>query len=91
MGFQSYPWSTGQATMTAAISQIVPANPARSGISIINTSTTAVYLCENANGSTSTGHYLAGVVGASFSFATTGAIYGVTAGGSALVTWAQTQ
>ena len=90
MGYQNYPFSVGQQTCTAAATQIVGANAARSGIIITNTSTTAVYLGEAAV-TTLTGHYLPGVVGASVSLATTSAIYGITAGGSALCTFLQTQ
>ena len=91
MGFQNYPWSTNQATVTNAATLIVAANPARSGIVINNTGTTAVYLGENANVTTSTGYYLPGVAGASIGFSTTGAIYGITAGGSETVSVLQTQ
>ena len=91
MGFQNYPFSTGQATITATATPIVSANPARSGIVITNTGTTDVYLIENTNGTTSTGQLLPGTKGASIGFSTTGAIYGITAGGSAVITFLQTQ
>ena len=92
MGFQNYPFSTGQATITAAASLIVPANAARSGLVITNTSNTVdVYLIENTNGTASTGQLLPGTKGASIGFSTTGAVYGITAGGSATITWLQTQ
>jgi hypothetical protein len=91
MGFQNYPWATGQSTLTGAASQILPANPARSGVVIENTGTNAVYIGENSTVSTSTGYLIPGVVGASIAFATTGAIYGITAGPSETVTYLQTQ
>lgn len=89
--FQNYPFSTGQATVTAAATQIVPANSSRSGLVITNTGTTDVYLIENSSGTTSTGHLLPGIKGASLGFTTTGAVYGITGGGTAVLTWLQTQ
>jgi len=89
--FQNYPFSTGQATVTGTATLIVAANRDRSGITITNTGSTIVYLIENTSGTTATGHYLAGSAGASMSFATTEAIYGITSGGSATVTYLQTQ
>jgi hypothetical protein len=89
--FQNYPWSTGQSTLNGTASLIVAANPSRSGITINNTGTTPVYLVENSNGTVSTGYFLPGVVGASIGFATTAAIYGITSGASATVTYLVTQ
>ena len=90
MGFQNYPFSTGQATITATASPIVPYNAARSGIVITNTdATNAIYIIENTAGTTGTGHYLP--AGASIGFSTTGAIYGITSGPSVVVTFLQTQ
>jgi hypothetical protein len=90
MGFQWYPFSTNQATVTGTATLIVAANSARSGIVITNTdATNVVYLIENINGSTSTGHYLP--AGSSIGFSTTLAIYGITNGPSVVVTWLQTQ
>lgn len=87
--FQNYPFSTGQATMTGAASQIVPANASRSGIVLTNTGATTVYVVENTAGTTATGYPLA--ASASVAFSTTGAIYGITSGGSNVVGWLQTQ
>lgn len=93
MGFQNYPFSTGQVTVTNAATLIVPANAARSGLVITNTSSgagaAAIYIIENTSGSTATGQYLP--AGTSIGFSTTGAVYGITAGTSVLVTWLQTQ
>lgn len=89
--FQNYPFTTGQATVTAAATLIVAANASRSGIVITNTGTTDVYIIENTAGTTSTGHLLTGTKGASVAFSTTGPIYGITGGGSATVTYLQTQ
>lgn len=91
MGFQNYPFSTGQQALTGSAAQIVPANPARSGLVITNTGTTDVYIVENASGTTATGHLLPGTKGASVAFSTTGAVYGITGGSAATVTWLQTQ
>ncbi len=88
--FQYQAFSTGQATATATATQIVAAFPSRSGITITNAGTTDVYIGENSSVTTTTGHLLTGTKGASLSFATTGAIYGVTSGGSATVTYLQT-
>jgi hypothetical protein len=91
VGFQNYPFTTGQTTVTSAATQIVPTNAARSGIQITNLGTTDVYLIENTSGTTATGHLLLGVKGASVSFSTTSAVYGITGGASQTVTWLQTQ
>jgi hypothetical protein len=60
MGFQNYPFSTGQATVTGAATLIVAANAARSGIVITNTGTTDCYLIENTSGTAGTGQLLPG-------------------------------
>ena len=91
MGFQNYPFSTGQATVTGTATLIVAANSARSGLVITNTGTTDVYIVENTSGTTSTGQLLPGTKGASLGFSTTGAVYGITGGGTAVLTWLQTQ
>lgn len=91
MGFQNYPFSTGQATITGTATLIVGANAARSGLVITNTGSTVVYIIENTAGTTTTGQYLAGTAGASLAFSTTEAVYGITSGGSATVTYLQTQ
>lgn len=91
MGFQNYPYTTGQTAVLGTATQIVPANAARSGIQITNLGTTDVWLIENTSGTTSTGHLLLGAKGASVSFSTTGAIYGITSGASQTVSWLQTQ
>lgn len=88
--FQYQAFSTGQATITGTATLIAAALSSRSGITITNTGTTDVYIVENNQGTILTGHLLTGTKGASLSFATTGAIYGVTSGGSATVTYLQT-
>lgn len=91
MGFQNYPFTTGQATVTGSVTLIVAKNAARSGLVITNTGTTDVYLVENTAGTTSTGQLLPGTKGASLGFSTTNAVYGVTSGGSAVLTWLSTE
>jgi len=83
--YQFYPWATSQVTVTGTATQILALNNSRSGVSIENLGSTDVYLGENANVTTSTGYLLNGSKGASVSFSTTGAIYGITGGGSATV------
>ena len=88
--FQFGAFQTGQVSVTSAATQIVAANSSRSGISIVNLGTTDVYIGENANVTTSTGHLLTGTKGASVNFACTGAIYGITGGSSQSVSYLQT-
>ena len=88
--FQYQAFQTGQATITGTATPIVPAFPSRSGIMIENAGSVDVYIGENANVTTSTGHLLNGSKGTSISFATTGAVWGITGGSSATITWIQT-
>lgn len=88
--FQYSAFQTGQVTVTGIATQIVPAFSSRSGIVITNLGTTDVYLIENNQGTTSTGHLLPGTKGASVSFATTGAIWAITGGSSQAVSFLQT-
>jgi hypothetical protein len=89
--FQNYPFNTGQVAVTGTATLIVAANASRSGIQIENLGTTDVWIGENSSVTTSTGHLLVGTKGASVSFSTTGAIYGITSGASQSVSWLQTQ
>jgi hypothetical protein len=88
--FQYQAIQTGQVTVTGTATQIVPAYSSRSGINIVNTGTTDVYIGENANVTITTGHLLPGTKGASVSFSTTGAVYGITSGASQVVTFLET-
>jgi hypothetical protein len=88
--FQFQAFQTNQVTITGTATQIVAAFSSRSGIVITNLGTTDVYIGENANVTTSTGHLLPGTKGASLSFSTTGAIYGITGGSSQAVSYLQT-
>jgi hypothetical protein len=91
VGFQFYPFKTSQVAVTGTATQIVAANAARSGISIENLGTTDVWLGENNTVTTSTGHLLLGTKGASVSFSTTGAVWGITGGASQSVSVLETQ
>lgn len=91
MGFQNYPFSTGQVTVTGTATLIVAANHSRSGLVVTNNGTTDVYIIENVAGTTATGQLLPGSKGASLGFSTTNAVYGITGGGSAVLSWLQTQ
>ena len=86
--FQYQAVQTGQVTVTGTATQIVTAYSSRSGIVLINTGATTVYVGENASVTTSTGYPL--LASTSVSFSTTGAVYGITSGGSDLVGWLQT-
>lgn len=88
--FQYQAIQTGQVAVTGTATQIVPAYSSRSGISIENTGTVDVYIGENANVTVLTGYLLPGTKGASVSFSTTGAVYGITSGASATVAFLET-
>ena len=87
--FQFYPYKTSQVSASGTATQLVAANSSRSGLQIINTGTTDVYLGESGV-TTSTGHLLTGTKGASVSFTTTQAVYGINSGGSQTVTILET-
>jgi hypothetical protein len=87
--YQFYPYKTSQVSVGGTATQIVAANSSRSGLQIINTSTVDVYLGESGV-TTSTGHLLVGTKGASVSFTTTQAVYGITSGSSETVTVLET-
>lgn len=89
--FQSYPFTTKQVTVTSAATLISVANPSRSGIQIVNLGSNDVFIIENTSGTTSTGHLLPGTKGASISFSTTGAVYGITGGASQNISVLETQ
>ena len=92
MGFQNYPFATGQVTITSVPTLIVPANAARSGLVItFYTGANDVFLVENPAGTTGTGQLLPATKGASIGFSTTGAVYGVVATGSSVITFLYTQ
>jgi hypothetical protein len=86
--FQYSSITTGQAILTGAASQIVPAYPSRSGIVLVNSGANTVYIGENNTVTISTGIPIA--AGSSLSLATTGALYGITSGGSDVVGWLST-
>jgi hypothetical protein len=86
--FQFQAVQTGQVSVTGAATQIVPQYSSRSGIVIVNTGSTTTYIGENAAVTTATGFPL--LASTSVSLATTGALYGITSGGSNLLGWLET-
>ena len=86
--FQYQAIQTGQATVTSAATQIVPQYSSRSGIVLLNTGSSTIYIGENNAVTTDTGYPL--LASTSVSFSTTGAIYGITATGSSVLGWLQT-
>ncbi len=90
--FQFTPFRTSQVSVasTAGGTQLVGADSARSGVLIINTGTTVVYL-GGSGVTTSTGVFLAGSAGAAVAFATTAPIFGITASGNQTVSILETQ
>lgn len=86
--FQFQAIQTGQVNVTAAATQIVAVYSSRSGIVLVNTGGTTTYIGENANVTTATGYPL--LASASVSFSTTGAVYGITSGGTNSIGYLQT-
>lgn len=86
--FQFQAVQTGQVSVTGAATSIVAVKSDRSGITIVNTGATTVFVGENATVTTATGYPL--TAGASVSFSTTGAVYGITSGGTNIVGYLQT-
>ncbi len=82
--------ATGQVTVntTAGGVLIAAARATRREIVVTNTGTVPVYL-GNSGVTTTTGHLLPGIKGASVSLRWTGALYGKTASGSQVVTYAE--
>ena len=81
----------GQATVdaTAGGTLIVPAQPGRAGVIIENLGTTDVYIGVSGV-TTATGFLIPGTKGANVPVTFTGAIYGITGGGSAtLAYWSE--
>lgn len=77
---------TGQVTIAATSTEIVPARATRRSITITAIGTTDSYI--GADGvTTATGLLLVGIKGGSFTFETTQAIYGITASGSQSISY----
>jgi hypothetical protein len=87
--FQNYPFNTSQVSVTASATPILPANSSRSGVSIVNTGSTTVYIGNSASVTTSTGYPV--LASSAVGFATTLAIFGVTASSSSTVGVLETQ
>lgn len=81
--------SVGSTATLIAAARTGVSGTGRVSITITNTTTTAIYL-GGSGVTTGTGQYLAGVVGASATFNTTAAIYGIVATGSAAVAESET-
>lgn len=81
------PISTGQVTVGTVATQIVPAT-SRQRVTITNTQAVPVY-CGSASVTTGTGQLIPAVVGASETFDTSAAVYGVVATGTVVVTYAE--
>lgn len=78
--------ATNQVTVADTATLIRAADPRRRGLLIVNHGTTAVFVGDSTV-TTTTGLLLAGVVGASVSVPTKGAVYGVVASGSQVVSY----
>lgn len=81
--------ATNQVSVALTATQIVPARSGRGNITITNTGTNPVYI--GVTGVTpATGHLIPGVVGASFSFPTQSAVFGIATGTAQTVTYLET-
>lgn len=78
-------FTPGQATIGTTPTLIAAARSGRQSITVTNTGTTAVYL-GGSGVTTTTGAYLPGVVGATITIPFSGALYGIVASGTQLVT-----
>ncbi len=86
--------ATGQVSVAATATSIATARTGapgtgRASITLVNTTTTAIYI-GGSGVTTTTGQLLPGVVGASLTLNTTAAIYGIVATGTATVTELET-
>lgn len=81
------PITTGRITVGTTATQIVPAN-SRSKITVTTTQAIPVY-CGPAGVTVSNGQLIPGVVGASETFDTSAAIFGVVDTGTVVVTFAE--
>lgn len=80
-------FDTGQVSVTSTAVQIVPANPARSAVTIINNGTTAVYIGASSGVTTATGAELVGTAGMQITLPTTAAVYGIVASTAQVVSF----
>ena len=79
-------FATGQITIAATSTQIVPARETRRTVTITAIGTTDSYLGAAAV-TTATGHILVGIKGGTITLETTQAVYGITASGTELVSY----
>ena len=86
-------FNTNQVSVASSATLIVGQNTGRKAVVITNTSTTALYISSGTNAAagpnctTSAGQLLPGVVGASISIPSTSAVWGISGGSSATVTF----
>lgn len=85
----SITFDTGQYTASATAGAIVSSNAQRTSLLITQVGTTPVYI-GNSSVSTTSGHYLPGVTGASVSIPTRDAVYVVTASSTSALTYVET-
>jgi hypothetical protein len=78
-------FAPAQISIGASATQIVAARAARMTVTVINTSSTAFYIGSSPSVTASTGVLIPAGVGVSITLAYTGALYGVTASGTAAV------
>lgn len=81
--------ATGQATMGASAVQIVASRSGRAAVTIVNHSTTDVFL-GNSGVTITTGVLLAGVKGAAVTLPASAAVFGITSGGTPTVSAVET-
>ena len=86
---QSTRIGTGQITITGSATQVVPANQDRLEVRITKVGVAAndIYLGCNSSVTTSSGHVLPGACGQTLTLTTTGAVFGITVGGSQVVSF----
>ena len=82
-------FATGQGTATTDAGTIVAARATRRALLVINTGAVDMYLGAGTAVAATTGLLLTGTEGAAVSMTVTGAVYGITASGSAVYSYAE--
>jgi len=82
-------FATGQGTATPDAGTIVAARATRRALLVINTGAVDMYLGAGTAVAATTGLLLTGTEGAAVSMTVTGAVYGITASGSAVYSYAE--
>ena len=83
-------FATGQGTATADMGTIVAARATRRALVVVNGGAVDMYLGAGTAVTATTGLLLTGTEGAAVSMKVTGAVYGITASGSAVYSYAET-